>query len=339
LFHVPASIAADCSADVTPALVDWLRSVPDNSTIEFSTGACYRIDETVELDGHRQLLLAGNGATFKAVIDGDRNRRHFLLRGDRDITIRDLTIVGSNPVAGATPAAYRPDREAQHAVDLESVHDVLLEGITAHDLHGDFVYVGGGTAGYSDTVVVAHCNFSRSGRQGISITGGQNVLITANQMSGVPRSMFDLEPTTAAGAAQHVRIINNTTGAAVNFWFASKGEGANVGDVVVTGNVMQEPTGGLWFEMSPVATPRGPFEVADNVMSTLGTVTDAGAVGAFFFAGCQDVTIRANHVVLSRPMPAVEVRHTHTVVISGNSFVGASQTVLSDGQSTGVTVG
>ena len=59
--------------------------------------------------------------------------------------------------------------------------------------------------------------------------------------------MFDLEPNTERNAVRDIRIEQNTTGAAVNFWIASKGAGNQIGDVVVRRNTMRSPTGGLVF--------------------------------------------------------------------------------------------
>src|ERR1051326_620877 len=48
-FNVPSSVAGDCSTDVTSQLLSWINTVPDNSTLSFGAGACYRIEGVLEL--------------------------------------------------------------------------------------------------------------------------------------------------------------------------------------------------------------------------------------------------------------------------------------------------
>src|SRR5215203_5657903 len=62
---VPATLASNCSVDVTAALLKWIGSIPDNSILTFGAAKCYRIDGTVELSNRSGLILQGNGSTFK----------------------------------------------------------------------------------------------------------------------------------------------------------------------------------------------------------------------------------------------------------------------------------
>jgi hypothetical protein len=60
------------------------------------------------------------------------------------------------------------------------------------------------------------------------------VTIRGNVIADVARSMFDLEPNTEGNTVRAIiRIEQNTTWTAVNFWIASKGAGNQIGDVVV----------------------------------------------------------------------------------------------------------
>src|SRR5207244_10906720 len=66
-YQVPSSIANDCSVDVTSALLSWIGSVPDYSTLSFGTNACYRIEGTLEFSGRKGLDFEGNGSTFRSL--------------------------------------------------------------------------------------------------------------------------------------------------------------------------------------------------------------------------------------------------------------------------------
>jgi hypothetical protein len=167
---VPASVASDCSADVTPALSKWISSVPDNSTLTLGKSACYQVDGSLAITNRRNLLLEGNGATLKATTRGTRTRIHFGIDNSENIIVRNLIVNGANLRAGATRPAYQEELEAQHGFNLGGVRHVLLDGVQASDVYGDFVYISssgqGPTRGQpSDHVAVVRSRFTRSGRQ------------------------------------------------------------------------------------------------------------------------------------------------------------------------------
>jgi hypothetical protein len=129
-----------------------------------------------------------------------------------------------------------------------------------------------------------------------------------------------------------VRIEQNTTGAAVNFWIASKGEGNQIGDIVVRDNTMRSATGGLVFVFGRRGGARGPFTFDDNRLRVTGAVTDEGAKGAFFFAHTDAIEIRTNRVELpkGRGMPTVELRSCNRVVVESNRVRNESRLVMAD---------
>jgi hypothetical protein len=129
-----------------------------------------------------------------------------------------------------------------------------------------------------------------------------------------------------------IRIEQNTTGAAVNFWIASKGAGSQIGDIVVQRNTMRSPTGGLVFVFGGRGGARGPFIFDGNRLQVTGAVTDEGAVGAFFFSYANTIEIRDNQIDLprGRDMPAVELRSCSHVVVDGNRVRNAKRLVIAD---------
>jgi hypothetical protein len=334
--QVPASIARDCSVDVSAALQSWIASVPDNSTLSFPAKACYRIDDTLLIDARNRLLIDGNGATLKAVVMGNRARAQLRLRGGGDLTVRNLVVRGANPHAGATAAAYRPDLEAQHAFQVMGSTNVLLDHVSAFDTYGDFVYIGPGKSGPSRNVTVANSTFARSGRQGISITAAVGVTIEANTIADVSRSVFDLEANSRKAEIRDVRIVGNVTGAAVNFWLANKGFAATITNVSITGNRMAVATGGLLFVFARRGDYRGPYLIAGNRFIANDAIHDENATGAFFFAFSANVTIRGNDVTFpaGAAMPAVEIRNCHRVTVTGNRFTNAGRTIVASDGST-----
>lgn len=138
----PSAIDSTGATDVTASLLAFIEGVPDGSTISFPAGARYRIEESLIIEGRRDLTFEGNGAEFFATTEADRNRRHWWIRNSDGITIRDVVVRGANPHAGTGDAAYRADREAQHGFDFGGTKNALFEGVTVTDVYGDFVYIG-----------------------------------------------------------------------------------------------------------------------------------------------------------------------------------------------------
>ncbi len=325
---VPASIASNCSVDVSAALQSWIDTTPDNATLSFAPHACYRVDGTLMFENRDRLRIEGNGATLRAFTVGNRTRAQVRIRTSRNITVQDLVVRGANPHAGATANAYVATLEAQHAFDLQGVTGVLLSHVQAYDLYGDFVYIGARRDQPSGDVTVSHSTFDRSGRQGISVTAGVNVAIADNSISGVARSLFDLEANTKSTKIRHILILRNITGAARNFWLANKGKDANIGDIRFVGNRMSQATGGLVFVYSTGDAARGPFVFEGNQLIANDAVSDEGSRGAFFFTNAHDVTITDNTVSFARGMTAIELRNSHDVVVARNHFSGQGTLLL-----------
>jgi len=194
--QVPTSIASDCSQDVTAALLSWIASVPDNSTIQFGSNKCYRIDGTLELTGRNGLTFEGNGSKF----DG-----HFVALNDQaaiwrvwnstGITFNSMAIVGPYASGGTFTSAY----QHAHAVDLRGT-SASLSNLTLNNVSGDCVYFGLG----SDNVTKSSGTFSSSscvgtGRNGVSVTAGQNITVSHVTLDKIGFETFDVEPNIGSG--------------------------------------------------------------------------------------------------------------------------------------------
>ena len=345
-FAVPTSIAADCSVDVTPSLQSWLDGTPDNGVLAFPAGACYRIEDSLRLAHRRDLTIEGHGVLLEANTVGTggrlsvRGRAQLVVTNSQNIVVRDVVVRGPNPHGGTDPDAYQPRYEAQHAFSLSADDGVTLDHVQAYDVYGDFVYIGGSSGTPSRHITVKNSQFARSGRQGISVTDGEDVDITDNSIGDVARSLFDLEPNARAQEVRRVNISGNTTGPVRNFWLANKGSGINIGEITVSRNVMRTASGGLVFVFGPAFGKRGPFVFTDNEFQVTGLVTDENARGVFVFSNVKGVELSKNLVraPASRRMPAVELRGTTDVVLTGNRFTGTAQPVLADAASGNVHV-
>ncbi len=336
--RVPPEIASDCSADVTQALLAWIASVPDHSTLLFRQGGCYRVDGSLRIEDRAGLVFEGNGATFKALAESDPRRRHILVVGGRDLIFRDVAVVGNHPHGGTAAEAYQAERAFQHAFALQGVQGARLERVRASDVWGDFVYIGpdlrGGGIVWSRNVTVEGSTFERNGRQGIAIVAGEDILISGNRIDQVRRATFNMEPTGADWGARRIRIVNNITGRGRLLWFSSGGQGSNVSEVSITGNVMQDATGTpVVYIVAPRGHHRGPVLIEGNTF-----IVGGSAAPGFRFDRVSAVTIRSNRATFpaNRLMTAVAVEDTQQVVIQDNHFCGAAR-VLAAEHSSGVS--
>jgi hypothetical protein len=284
---------------VTAALLNWVRTVPDNSTLLFPMGGCYRIDHSLILVDRVGLTFNGNGTTF----DGSHNTggvaRHWLLQHSSHITLRNMTVRGANPHAGAREGAYVPSMAGQAAYGIWGSENVLLDNVQAYDLYGDFVEINPFWYAHvpvaSRHVTVQNSRFKRSGRQGISITGAQDVLIQNNYVGDVPHDILDMEPEVPAVAIDNVRFIGNRTGPVWLVWFANHGLcNAGVSNVTVADNVMEVQVindySAVWIKTPAGCARRGPFTFERN------TFMVRQPPFAFQVQGTHDVLIRGNQV-------------------------------------------
>jgi hypothetical protein len=327
-FDVPSTIDANGERDVTNELMTFITSVPDGSTIAFPAEARYRIDTSLVIEGRNDLTFEGNGAEFFATTDADRNRRHWWIRNSKGITVRDVVVRGANPNAGTSEAAYRSDREAQHGFDFAGVENVLLERVNVTDVYGDFVYIGLGKRGWSKNVTVRDSRFERNGRQGVSITAGQDILIERNVIRDVRRSTFDLEPNGTNWGARRVMITDNDIGPGRLNFIAGHGYAAPFDDIKVIGNRLKGKTMNVSLK-APDPSRRSNF-------SLIGNISDASygsPAPPIVITGFDGVTIRDNVMRLDagRKMTVVGLTLTCDVVVAGNQFTNAAQDVKTDG--------
>jgi hypothetical protein len=337
VIHVPASIDATGGREVTNELTAFLRSVPDHRTIVFPAGGRYRVDGTLLLHNRNDLIIEGNGATVFSDNTGanapkpgsgpdddlaglrqywPRHRAHWVLVGSNGIIMRNIVVRGAHPNAGAHDQSYVPSLEAQHGVDFaRDTRNSVLENCRITDVYGDFVYNGP----HVDNIMVRNCHFERSGRQGLTVTDGNNVTFQNNFVSQVGRTAFDLEPGTASGRVTNVKILNNRVGPAHGVFVGAKGAG-DVSNISVVGNVLLdgEPMG--LSNQSPDGIRRHDWYVANNVAED---PTGSGH-GAFRFVDVDRITVTGNRIPLKDgrhpPQLATQYIRCTGIVEHSNNF-------------------
>jgi hypothetical protein len=242
---IPATIASDCSVDVTQALRVWIASVPNNSTLKFGTNACYRIDGGLVINDRVGLTFEGNGSTFQVFTQGHGQRANWIVRGGSNLTLRNMIARGANPNAGLAENAYVRSLEWQHGYRLRGVQGAVLDNVQAYDVYGDYVNLS-----HDDRVtfpgppnrniVVRNGRFERNGRYGFTITNAEDVVFENNYLGETRWSHINVELNGKQEQGRNVRIEGNQFGRANHHMIVSSGAGltGHVGNFVIRGNTM-----------------------------------------------------------------------------------------------------
>jgi len=321
---VPASIAADCSVDVTAALLNWIGSVPNNYTLAFASGKCYRIDGTIELRGRSGLTFEGNGAAFKSLAPmtsgktTDDQRAMFRVIGSTGFVFRDMAVTGAYTHGGSL------DNSLQHAhgFDLRGT-SAEIANTTISNVAGDCVYFGLGydnvtrsTGSYHDSTCTG------TGRNGVSVTAGDNILVQRVTTSTIGYDVFDVEPNLTAGnwGSQNVKFDSNTIG---TYYLSAY-------SIVENGPISNQSFTNNKFTGRGLKITAGPASSVvsrpNNVTIQNNTSTIAQAPAAMNLDNIDNLIVTGNTVSMTGGTMAA-VNSSCKVSVSGNNYSGGTQEV------------
>jgi hypothetical protein len=243
-------IDATGASDVTANLQALIDRTLDGGTVRLKPGADYRMEGTLLLEERHNLRIEGNGARiFATTRDGSGTRhRHLRIVGGADVVVSRLEIQGANPYAGLDDRGYVPELEGQHGISLEGVTDVELDRVHIHDTYGDLVYISRheGDRRWSERVWIHDSTLERSGRQGVTVGAGRDIVIERNRLTDMRRATVDLEPTTPSWGADNVHILDNEVGPGRLLFVAAAGDGP-VNRVVIARNRLQGRALSFWM--------------------------------------------------------------------------------------------
>jgi len=308
------AIDATGDADVTADLQTLIDRTPDGGVVRLRERGAYRVEGTLVVQERHRLRIEGNGAHIFATTTGDGSRSHLKFVGGSDLVVRNLEIRGANPHAGVEPNAYVPDLEAQHGIRIEGATDVELDRVRVSDVHGDFVYLGRHLEDdrWTERVWVHDSTFTRSGRQGLTVIGGRDVVIEHNTITGARMATVDLEPHPSFGA-ENVHVLDNEIGPGRLGFVAATGRG-RVNTVVIARNVLRgQPL--TMIAQAPPGERRQSYWVVDNVSETPANRTPLR------FTNIDGVVVTGNRQSVPRPGEAlVEVVHSCGVSMARNDI-------------------
>ncbi len=311
-------MARDCSTDVTQAITSWIASVPDNSVLAFDSGACYRIDGTIEVTNRNGLVFVGNGSTFRAVSTNAPSYRSQwrLTRGSR-LVLRDMVLRGADPTPGTLDDAL----QHQHGVDLRGVAGVELDRVRISNTYGDCVYVGqpwSTVDTWSSDVYMHDSSCSGAGRNGVAVTAGRNVRIETSSFEQVGLNTFGIEPNGAGSGARNVTITRNRVGTVKNSVLAALTDSPI--DVITFSQNTLVGKAMVIAALPPSGRRYSAFTISGN---TSDTGHNAPGSVAMQFVRIDGLTVTGNTAPLSGAnMALVSVSESCNVSISGNSYPG-----------------
>jgi Right handed beta helix region len=328
VYTAPGSISSDCSRDVTAEIVAWIASVPDNSTLYFTPNGCYRVDGTIQIKYRNGLTLDGQGATFREFTNGmelglrdARTRGVFAFWRGSNLTLRNTIAIGANPNAGTRPEAYFAPLEAQTAYTIGGVDGMVLDGVQAYDVYGDFVYVGPATR----NLLVENSRFARNGRQGWTVNGGQNITFDHNSISQTRRATIDMEPSNQSDVASNITFSNNQIGPGRLFFFSSEGVASTIDGVNIIGNRLTGKS--MTIHVNPPKGIRSNYRVVGNYSDTR-QLQDGGGVMAFSDVVGLEVRDNRQPVQANFKVSGVSIRNCRDVTVAGNKFLNAISPAL-----------
>jgi hypothetical protein len=302
VYTVPAEIPGDCSTDVTQAILGWIQSVPDNSMVVFTEGACYRVDSTLELTDRHGLVIEGNSATFRAFVEAPdhTNRAQWYLEYGSDITLRDMSLVGVNP-----EAAFDEAHEWDHNLFIRGTQTVTVENVHGRNAHGDFIAIAQGPddSTIPSDITIRRVSGDTTGRMGISCVACDGLTVEDSVFNNIAYHAFDLEIQGDGWPGRDVRYTGNTVGS--HGWaFFSVGtpyltRDNDVSGVVITGNTVTMPGTGVDNCLPAISFRSSKYHTSGVTITdnTLLSHTDAILVRL-----ASDAVIRNNTATLAEPI-------------------------------------
>jgi hypothetical protein len=327
-------------------IASFLSTVPDGSTIQFQPGGCYGQQGTIFVTDRQNLVIDGNGSTFRALTQGDSGRSNWEVQAGSNITIENMTLYGANPNAGVGAGCYNAALEWQHGIDFEATQGATVNNVNIYNVYGDFIEaqydsrLGWDSSQPARNILVENSYFSGSGRMGLGLTDVIGFTMQNSYMTGVCWDAVDVELDSNQEYGLDIQILDNTFGPTNLAVFSNFGQGynPNVGDITISGNT---ETGPLYSCESAIAIGQYPGEHRSNYTITNNQLL-AGGYG-MDIEGVDNATIDNNTVTYTNegcnPPAGVFLVDSHTVSIENNTFAGFPAGVDTvDSLSTGLTV-
>ncbi len=341
VFSIPASIAGDCSRDVSTEIANWVSSVPDNATLLFGQNACYRAETFIRFDNRNALTLDWNGSTLRRTQLSPRALQypaanpHLQFVGGSRITVMNLHITGTNTTSDTGMigfGGYLTTYEFEHGILLSGVRGATIQDVSIDAVWGDGIYLAPRQGASTTNALITRVIIDRNGRQGVGIVGAHDTIVDGVQIFHSRRSGIDLEPN-PGNVVDNVEIRNSSLNSRL-LAFPSGGS-SQVSHIYIHDNTINN-TGVPWVYVNASdGTRRHDWRIWDNrVLHDLGS-----PVAGMLFVNIDNVDVRRNTVPFAsgRNMTAIEFRNAGgQLSIIGNTFTNACRLYSTDALTTPV---
>lgn len=304
--HVPASIDATGKTDVSARLQRFVDNTPDQTTIVFPEGSTYRLASGgIKVSGRHDLAFVGHGATLWSIgctyLDSV-----FLLGGagtaSSNITIEGLRLRGNN-LSPATAKAHRGRCQHQHGIAIYRSRHVEVRDVDIRRTNGDCLYLSGygeRRFRWSEDVWFHDSTCTGTGRMGVAITAGADVVVERSRFTDIAIHVFDIEPSLKRGGARNILFADNTIG---TFGFSSR-----------YGGWLLAADGNL-------AAPVEAVTLRDNVVTdrAIGVSVGIEYHGWDGSRARRDFTIVGNMSMVTAAGPVMDFRHVDGLVVRDNA--------------------
>lgn len=270
-----SSVDATCATDVSAQLQDWLNSLRPGSTWDVAKGACYLVNEGIDILEPSHLTI--DGGTFERTTD-TTDWSTIDIVGGSHTTLEHMTIEGPN-----SSHYYMPAHAFESAIILTGTIQTTLEDISVHDVWGDALtlspYRAEGTLHDESGVIVrpnedlkvdgfAVDGTGRAGMGLVSVVGAELRDVT---MRNVADDDFDLEADQPTEQARRITIDGCSVSPGGLLFFSNQGlgNGASTGDVTVENCTMAYQQGGtaiLSENDRGQSGTRGPFTFEHDII-------------------------------------------------------------------------
>lgn len=324
---VPADVADDCSTDVSAALNTWLEGVPDGSEVWFGERACYRVDDSLTLENRTDLVIEGNGSTFRAmtlVPTPETNRAQWRTDYGSGIVLRNMVLVGMNDAP-----EFDEDNEFDHNLFIRGTRDVTVENVHGRGAYGDYIAIAHGVdeTTIPGDIVIRDSSAETVGRMGISCVACDGVTVEDSVFNDIGYHVFDLEVEKDGFPTRGIRYTGNVVGRHGHAFFSVgtpfQTYDNDVSDVLISDNLVTQPGANEGDCVAPISFAYTKVPVRDVVIERNRLVSRTDAIVVRLTTGLE---IRDNVGTLVEPTcgdpVGIRTDTSEDVQVTGNRLVG-----------------
>jgi len=243
-------------ADNAKSISSAIARCPAGSTVMFPARRSYHQATRIEVNNRHNLVIDGNGSTFKSSAPNDptpgpggeggfkvAQPNWRILRGDH-VTLRNMTVVGNFKKTGER--GIQPGNQYNAGIAIFGGSGVTVTDVTVRDVWGDFVLTAPAgflaaqpsLQGRPTDVRVQYLTGRRAARMCVAATSGRGFWLRNSVLKDCWYAGVDLEIDAPGEPLQDVHILRNIISgyhlAAIGL--SEPGNGRDMKDVEIAGN-------------------------------------------------------------------------------------------------------